>query len=153
MRYTKSMQESGLAKNLVYGSLLGLVCSAVILFILNNFIFPDYVYLRDEIKQVSEGGALTLISIYFVFVGFLKPKEIKEMSFGIGMLILFGFGIAGYLIPIFVFGALYIPFAFSTITSDLYNSVFQTLSPFCWGGASVGLVSGAVHYKNPLDQA
>ena len=70
MRYTKAMQESGLAKNLVYGSLLGLVCSAVILFILNNFIFPDYVYLRDEIKQVSEGGALTLILIYFFLWGF-----------------------------------------------------------------------------------
>ena len=147
------MQELGLAKNLVYGSLLGLVCSAVVLYILNNFIYPDYVYLRDEMKQTSEGGALTLISIYFVFVGFLKPKEIKEMSFGMGMLILFGFGFAGYLIPIFVLGILYIPFAFFTITSDLYNSVFLTFGPFCLGGASVGLVSGAVHYKNPLDQA
>ena len=144
------MENLGLTKNLLYGSLLGLICSAVLLFILNKFLFPDYLYLRDEMKQTSEGGALTLVAIYLCVVGALKPKEFADMSFGVGALVLLGMAFGGYLIPIFVLGALYIPFSITTGTSDLYNYIFEILGPFCMGGISVGLVAGAFHYKNPI---
>ena len=147
-----SKNEFRLAKNLIYGSLIGLLCSAVLLFILNNFLFPDYLYMRDEVKQTSEGGALTAISIYFVVVGLLKPKEISEISFGGGVIIVFGFLFTGYLIPIFVLGALALVFSITTVTADFYNFIFEIVGPFCFGGMSVGFVAGAYHYKNPINQ-
>ena len=144
------MENLGLTKNLLYGSLLGLICSAVLLFILNKFLFPDYIYSRDVSKQMYEGGALTVVAIYFVVIGLLKPNEISEMSFGMGALVLLGMAFAGYLIPIFVLGALAVVFSITTVTFDFYNLIFEILGPFCMGGISVGLVAGAFHYKNPI---
>jgi hypothetical protein len=148
-----SKNEFPLAKNLIYGSLIGLLCSAVLLFILNNFLFPDYVYMRDEMKQTFEGGALTLIAVYFVVVGFLKPEEIVKMGFGFGVLLLFTLAVAGYLIPLFVLGALALVFSITTVTADFYNFIFEIIGPFCLGGTSVGFVAGAYHYNNPINQS
>jgi len=145
------MENLGLTKNLLYGSLLGLISSAILLYILNNVLFPDYIYTRDVMKQTYEGGALTLVSIYFVVVGLLKPKEISEMSFGMGIILLFGFLFTGYLIPIFVLGALAVVFSITTVTFDFYNLIFEIIGPFCLGGMSVGFVAGAYHFKNPLN--
>lgn len=144
------MKNLGLTKNLLYGSLLGLLLSAVILFILNNILAPDYLYLRDEMKQTYEGGALTFIAIYFVAVGFLKPQEISDLSLGMGILLIFGFAIAGYLIPIFVLGVFALILSITTPTLEFYNLLFEAVGPFCLGGISVGFVAGAYHYKNPL---
>jgi hypothetical protein len=144
------MKNLGLTKNLLYGSLLGLLLSAVILFILNNILAPDYLYFRDEMKQTYEGGALTFIAIYFVAVGFLKPQEIADMSFGMGILLIFGFAIAGYLIPLFVLGMFALILSITTPTLEFYNFLFEAIGPFCLGGISVGFVAGAYHYKNPL---
>lgn len=148
-----SKSEFRLAKNLIYGSLIGLLCSAVLLFVLNNFLFPDYLYMRDEMKQTFEGGALTAVSMYFVVVGLLKPKEISEMSFRGGIIIVFGFLFSGYLIPLFVLGALALVFSITTVTADFYNFIFEIIGPFCLGGTSVGFVAGAYHYNNPINQS
>ena len=151
-------KENGLISSIAVGGVLGLIISGICLGLITNVFYEYYSYERDGMAQTRDGGFITSIILYFGFIYWNTPKEIKEMKFLPGLGFALAAGCAGWILPLFVWGVPGVALSIldwflnflggNDILGGIFNSLFDLVGGFCMGGMAIGIAGGVYYYNN-----